>query len=107
MEVTALLADNPAPEAELQSGAASTPGLILHISGGAFGDPSFLNLRIRTHQRTDLRIVGLRPPLDRLFELAGADAVLRFFPMLADPGPSAPPVRLSHLHAVKNLCWQK
>jgi hypothetical protein len=31
------------------------------ISGVTFGDPAFLNLPLRAHQHTDLRLVGPRP----------------------------------------------
>jgi anti-anti-sigma factor len=71
-------------DAEFQAAAAAAPGVILDISGVTFADSTFLNLVISAHQLTDLRIVGLRPPLDRLFHLIGIDAVLRTFPTLAD-----------------------
>ncbi|MEE4547000.1 STAS domain-containing protein [Streptomyces sp. V4-01] len=76
---------NLAPlEAELQAALATAPGVILDVSGVTFGDSTLLNLLIRVHQRTDLRIVGLRPPLDRLFQIVGLDAVMQVFPTLAD-----------------------
>nr|WSX75943.1 STAS domain-containing protein [Streptomyces sp. NBC_00899] len=66
--------------AELQTAAATASGVILDVSGVTFGDSSFINLLMRTHQHTDLRVTGLGPPLDRLFRLIGVDAVLHIFP---------------------------
>lgn len=70
--------------AELQAAAASASGVILDVSGVTFGDSSFINLLLRTHQHTDLRVTGLGPPLDRLFRLVGVDAVLHLFPSVTD-----------------------
>lgn len=78
-------ADTLAPlDAEIQAAAAAAPGVILDVSGVTFGDSSFINLLLRTQKHTDLRVAGLRPPLDRLFRLVGVDAVLRVFPSVAD-----------------------
>ncbi|MEU6849604.1 STAS domain-containing protein [Actinacidiphila alni] len=71
-------------DVELQAAAETASGVILDISAVTFADSTFLNLLIRTHQHTDLRIVGLRPPLDRLFQLVGVDTLLRIFPTVAD-----------------------
>ncbi|WP_433892542.1 STAS domain-containing protein [Streptomyces sp. CA-111067] len=69
---------------ELQAAAATASGVILDVSGVTFGDSSFINLLLRTHQHTDLRVTGLGPPLDRLFRLVGVDAVLHIFPTITD-----------------------
>ncbi|MFF7159722.1 hypothetical protein [Streptomyces sp. NPDC008139] len=58
--------------------------MVLDIIGVTFGDSTFLNPLIRTHQQADLRIVGLCAPLDCLFELVGVGAVLRLFPSVED-----------------------
>lgn len=71
-------------DAEIQAVSAAATGVILDVSGVTFGDSSFLNLLLRTHQHTDLRLVGVQPNLDRLFHLVGVDAVLRTFPTVAD-----------------------
>lgn len=78
-------ADNLRPlDVRLQAASATAPGVILDVSDVTFGDSTFLNLLLRTHQRTDLRIVGLRPPLDRLFSIVGVDAVLNTYRTLAE-----------------------
>ncbi|SFF95714.1 anti-anti-sigma factor [Actinacidiphila alni] len=71
-------------DVELQAAAETASGVILDISAVTFADSTFLNLLIRTHQHTELRIVGLRPPLDRLFHLVGVDTLLRVFPTVAE-----------------------
>ncbi|SFF90928.1 anti-anti-sigma factor [Actinacidiphila alni] len=71
-------------DAQLKAAADGAPGVILDISAVTFGDSTFLNLLIRTHRTTDLRIAGLHPPVDRLFHLVGVDTVLKIFPTVAD-----------------------
>ncbi|WNI18091.1 STAS domain-containing protein [Actinacidiphila sp. ITFR-21] len=48
--------------AELQKAAAMASGVILDVSGVTFGDSSFINLLLRAHQHTDLRVTDLGPP---------------------------------------------
>lgn len=70
--------------AELRAATATAPGVILDVSGVTFGDSTFINLLIRTHLETNLRVVGVRPTLDRLLHIVGLDSVLRTFPTLAE-----------------------
>ncbi|MCM2410768.1 STAS domain-containing protein [Streptomyces sp. RKAG290] len=71
-------------ETELQKVTATAPGVVLDVSGVTFGDSSFLNLLLRTHQSTDLRIAGVPPALKRLFHLVGVDTLLHIFPAVND-----------------------
>jgi anti-anti-sigma factor len=50
--------------------------VVLDTSGVTFADSSFLNLLIRTHQSTTLRVVAPPPQLQRLCEVTGVDALL-------------------------------
>ncbi|MGW1887337.1 STAS domain-containing protein [Streptomyces sp. NPDC001970] len=46
------------------------------MSGVTFGDSAFLNLLLRVHRTTELRIAMPQPQLRWLFEITGADKVL-------------------------------
>ncbi|OEJ30475.1 STAS domain-containing protein [Streptomyces subrutilus] len=49
-----------------------------------FGDSSFLNLLLRMHQLTSLRIAAPGEQLRRLFALTGADTILSLYPGVED-----------------------
>ncbi|MEE4543472.1 STAS domain-containing protein [Streptomyces sp. V4-01] len=70
----------PSLDAELRAAVTTASGVILDISDVTFGDSGFINLLLRTHQDTELRVVGLGPPLDRLFRIVGVDTILHIFP---------------------------
>ncbi|WP_433570448.1 STAS domain-containing protein [Streptomyces sp. CA-251247] len=54
--------------------------VVLDASGITFADSTFLNLLLRIHQATDLRIAAPGPQLERLLDLTGADGVLHLRP---------------------------
>lgn len=60
----------------LAAAARSHGRVILDASGISFGDSSLLNLLLRIHQATDLRIVAPGHQLRSLFAITGADTVL-------------------------------
>jgi anti-anti-sigma factor len=69
--------DTVSPLADaLETAARKHPKLVIDVSGVTFADSTFLNLLLRVHQATTLRVAGPRHQLRRLLELTGADAVL-------------------------------
>ncbi|MER6980013.1 STAS domain-containing protein [Streptomyces carpinensis] len=60
----------------LAAAAAEHPKVVLDTSGVSFADSTFLNLLIRTHQETTLRVVAPTPQLQRILQLTGADTIL-------------------------------
>ncbi|RNL73287.1 STAS domain-containing protein [Streptomyces sp. I6] len=60
----------------LASASAEHSTVILDVSGVTFGDSAFLNLLLRVHQKTELRVAKPQPQLRRLLEITGADKVL-------------------------------
>ncbi|MFE9446905.1 STAS domain-containing protein [Streptomyces sp. NPDC006739] len=60
----------------LESAARKHPLVVLDISGVTFGDSTFLNLIIRIHAQTGLRLVAPTPQFQRVLEITGADSVL-------------------------------
>ncbi|MGP3683505.1 STAS domain-containing protein [Streptomyces sp. IBSNAI002] len=54
--------------------------VVLDAGSITFGDSSFLNLLLRMHQLTTLRIAAPGEQLSRLFALTGADTVLSLHP---------------------------
>jgi anti-anti-sigma factor len=56
--------------------------VILDASGITFADSSFLNLLLRIHRRTELRIAAPQAQLLRLLEITGGDTVLDIRPTL-------------------------
>lgn len=69
--------DTLAPlEEALTSAAGRYPLVVLDASSITFGDSSFLNLLLRLHQLTALRIAAPGEQLRRLFALTGVDTVL-------------------------------
>lgn len=70
--------DSLAPLQEaLEEAAASRPVIVLDASAVTFGDSGFLNLLLRLHAAASLRIAAPPQQLRRLFQLTGADQVLR------------------------------
>ncbi|MFI8342181.1 STAS domain-containing protein [Streptomyces sp. NPDC085639] len=58
--------------------------VVLDAASITFGDSSFLNLLLRLHQLTTLRIAAPGEQLRRLFALTGADTVLSLHPSVED-----------------------
>ncbi|GHH87103.1 hypothetical protein GCM10018793_61570 [Streptomyces sulfonofaciens] len=69
--------DTIAPlEGALLTAARERPKVVLDASGVTFADSTFLNLLIRVHTATTLRVAAPRAQLRRLFEITGTDSVL-------------------------------
>ncbi|MFE0510688.1 STAS domain-containing protein [Streptomyces sp. NPDC058964] len=60
----------------LESAASKHARVVVDASGLTFADSSFLNLLLRIHHTTSLRVAGPAPQLLRVLELTGANAVL-------------------------------
>ncbi|MFF3013095.1 STAS domain-containing protein [Streptomyces sp. NPDC057939] len=76
-------ADTVGPIAEeLTAAAATHRTVVLDASALTFADSSFLNLLIRVHRTTALRIAAPQSQLLRLLEITGADQVLDLHPTL-------------------------
>ncbi|MER7112649.1 STAS domain-containing protein [Streptomyces sp. NPDC000229] len=60
----------------LSQAAASHPAVVLDASHLTFADSTFLNVLLRVHGTTSLRIAAPTPQLVRLFELTAVDTVL-------------------------------
>ncbi|MFJ6483651.1 MULTISPECIES: STAS domain-containing protein [unclassified Streptomyces] len=77
--------DTLAPLQEALASAADRHGLVVLDAGSiTFGDSSFLNLLLRMHHLTTLRIAAPGEQLRRLFALTGADTVLSLHPSVED-----------------------
>ncbi|MCX5403080.1 STAS domain-containing protein [Streptomyces sp. NBC_00335] len=77
--------DTLAPlEEALASAADRYPLVVLDAGGITFGDSSFLNLLLRLHHLTALRIAAPGEQLRRLFAVTGADTVLSVHPSVED-----------------------
>ncbi|MFE5538445.1 STAS domain-containing protein [Streptomyces sp. NPDC056492] len=77
--------DTLAPLEEALAAAADRhPLVVLDASAVTFGDSSFLNLLLRAHHLTSLRIAAPAEQLSRLFALTGADTVLSVYPSVED-----------------------
>ncbi|WP_330328758.1 STAS domain-containing protein [Streptomyces sp. NBC_00536] len=77
--------DTLAPlEDALASAAGSHPLVVLDAGAITFGDSSFLNMLLRLHRTTTLRIAAPAEQLVRLFQLTGADTVLAIHPDVRD-----------------------
>ncbi len=61
----------------LESAAKVHPKVVLDASGITFADSSLLNLLIRTHRVTDLRVAAPTQQLLRLLQLTGVDTVVK------------------------------
>lgn len=71
-------------EEALASAAARHRLVVLDAGSVTFGDSSFLNLLLRLHHLTTLRIAAPGDQLRRLFALTGADTVLALHPSVED-----------------------
>ncbi|MFE9636133.1 STAS domain-containing protein [Streptomyces sp. NPDC006463] len=71
-------------EEALTAAADRHPMVVLDASSVTFGDSSFLNLLLRLHRSTALRIAAPGDQLRRLFALTGADTVLSLHPSVQD-----------------------
>lgn len=77
--------DTLAPlEDALATAAARHPVVVLDVGAITFGDSSFLNMLLRLHRITALRIAAPGDQLVRLFQLTGADTVLAIHPDVQD-----------------------
>ncbi|MFB6615035.1 STAS domain-containing protein [Streptomyces sp. NPDC085524] len=74
----------PSLERALTAAADRYAVVVLDASSVTFGDSSFLNLLLRLHRSTVLRIVAPGDQLRRLFALTGADTVLSLHPSVQD-----------------------
>ncbi|MEU6669097.1 STAS domain-containing protein [Streptomyces sp. NPDC046727] len=69
--------DSVSPLAEaLETAARKYSRVVMDASGLTFADSTVLNLLLRVHQATELRVAGPAPQLQRLLELTGADEVV-------------------------------
>lgn len=66
--------------------------VVLDAHGVDFADSTFLNVLLRFHKSTDLRIARPSHAVRRLLEITGADAVLNIYPTVpqAQKTASAP-----------------
>ncbi|MFF1443380.1 STAS domain-containing protein [Streptomyces sp. NPDC058295] len=60
----------------LDTAARKHPRLVFDVSGVSFADSTFLNLLLRIHHMTSLRIAGPPRQLRHLLEITGTDTVL-------------------------------
>ncbi|MFD6225760.1 STAS domain-containing protein [Streptomyces sp. NPDC060232] len=74
---------NPLEEA-LTAAAGRHPLVVLDAGSITFGDSSFLNLLLRLHHSTALRIAAPGEQLRRLFAVTGADTVLSLHATVED-----------------------
>ncbi|MFD9418736.1 STAS domain-containing protein [Streptomyces goshikiensis] len=83
--------DTSAPLAEsLLAAAHAHPVVVLDTSGVTFADSAFLNLLLRAHALTELRIAAPPHQLQRLLEMTGADTVLHIHPTVQAATSAAP-----------------
>lgn len=66
----------------LTEASASHSTVVLDASGITFADSSFLNLMLRVHRSTALRVAAPQAQLLRLLEITGGDKVLDIRPTL-------------------------
>ncbi|MBT2449764.1 STAS domain-containing protein [Streptomyces sp. ISL-43] len=77
--------DTLAPlEEVLTSASGRYPVVVLDAGSITFGDSSFLNLLLRLHHLTTLRIAAPGEQLRRLFAVTGADTVLSLHASVED-----------------------
>ncbi|MFE9853622.1 STAS domain-containing protein [Streptomyces sp. NPDC005576] len=76
-------------ERDIEAAIASHGGLILDAGNITFGDSTFLQLILTTHQRGWLRIAAPTAPLRRLFSVTGTDMVLHLHPDVTDAALAA------------------
>ncbi|WP_327686192.1 STAS domain-containing protein [Streptomyces sp. NBC_00467] len=58
--------------------------VVMDVSAVTFADSTFLNLLLRIHPLTDLRIAAPAPALQRMLDITGADQVLTLHATVAD-----------------------
>ncbi|MFJ9026462.1 STAS domain-containing protein [Streptomyces sp. NPDC102259] len=63
-------------EEALDTAARKHARVVIDVSGVSFADSTFLNLLLRIHHMTSLRVAGPPRQLRHLFEITGADTVL-------------------------------
>ncbi|WP_405772625.1 STAS domain-containing protein (plasmid) [Streptomyces sp. NBC_00080] len=66
----------PPLEEALDTAARKHSRVVLDVSGVSFADSTFLNLLLRIHHMTSLRIAGPTPQVRRVLKITGADTVL-------------------------------
>lgn len=71
-------------EEALTAAAGLHPLVVLDVGSVTFGDSSFLNLLLRLHHLTTLRIAAPGEQLRRLFAVTGADTVLSLHASVED-----------------------
>lgn len=79
--------------AALESAGTRHSAVVLDADGIHFADSTFLNVLLRLHGSTDLRIARPSRAVRRLLEITGADGVLKIFPTVRDaqtPRPGGP-----------------
>ncbi|MEV5781392.1 STAS domain-containing protein [Streptomyces sp. NPDC052287] len=69
---------------ELESAGSRYSAVVLDADGIGFADSTFLNILLRFHRSTDLRIASPSVAVRRLLEITGADAVLNTHPTVPD-----------------------
>ncbi|MFF8431753.1 STAS domain-containing protein [Streptomyces sp. NPDC016566] len=68
----------------METAAAAYSKVIVDISGVTFADSTFLNLLLRVHRLSTLRVVGPSPQFERVLAITGADTVLDIRTTVAD-----------------------
>ncbi|MFF3327838.1 STAS domain-containing protein [Streptomyces sp. NPDC002889] len=69
----------PPLEQALQDAARTHGVVVLDLAHVTFGDSRFLDVLLRIHRLTELRIVSAPPLLQRMFAITGADQVLSLY----------------------------
>ncbi|MFF5185441.1 STAS domain-containing protein [Streptomyces sp. NPDC000345] len=72
----------------LRAAAEEHPRVVLDAAGITFADSTLLNLLLRVHQVTTLRVAAPAPQLRRVLEVTGADTVLDVRDTVADAAAS-------------------
>ncbi|MEV0528792.1 STAS domain-containing protein [Streptomyces sp. NPDC050439] len=70
----------PALREAMERAASALPVLILDVSEVSFADSTALNLLLRIHQTTTLRIAAAPAQMLRMLEVTGTDQVLNLYP---------------------------
>ncbi|GHH45400.1 hypothetical protein GCM10018773_34660 [Streptomyces candidus] len=64
--------------------AGESPVVVLDLTAVEFADSTFLNVLLRAHQLTDLRLAGVSEQVARLLEITGTDQLLKLFLTVAE-----------------------
>lgn len=76
---------------ELESVIQAQPiAVVLDADGVDFADSTFLNVLLRFHRSTDLRIARPSAAVRRLLEITGASAVLNIYPTVPEAQKTTP-----------------